>query len=103
MIATSYPSVSDYSEKILCFHANTTSKLQIARIANIPGCRFERVVFPGQRLLFEAQPNAELEIYNNVPDGIVLSERILCDRIQVNEENGVLELDNPAGLVSRIA
>lgn len=103
MIETSYSSVSDYSEKILCFYANTTSKLQIARIANIPGCRLERVVFPGQRLLFEALPNAELEIYSSTLGGMVLLASVLCDRIQVNEENGVLELENPSGLVSRIA
>jgi hypothetical protein len=34
------------------------------RVANLPESDFERVVFPGQRLMFEAAHEAELEIYS---------------------------------------
>lgn len=54
---------SDY--QILCGYVNTTNLVQIIRIANIPGWYFERVIFPGQRLFFEAQPEAELEVYTS--------------------------------------
>ncbi len=37
--------------------------MQIARIANSPDWYFERVIFPGQRLMFNAPPEATLEIH----------------------------------------
>ena len=48
------PIPPEQSEKILCCYVNATSKIQIARISNIANWYFERVVFPGQRLVFEA-------------------------------------------------
>lgn len=56
----------EYSGRILCSYVNATNVLQIVRITNIPNWHFERVVFPGQRLLFEALPEAQLEIHTGV-------------------------------------
>ncbi len=39
---------------ILCSYKNQTPTVQIIRITNIPNWYFERVVFPGELLLFEA-------------------------------------------------
>ncbi len=76
---------SETSVRILCWYMNTSSKLEIARITNIPNWYFERTVFPGERLLFEAVPEAELEVCRTVETGAVVCERILCDRLQVEE------------------
>lgn len=65
-------------------YKNTTNQLQIARISNIPNCYFERVVFPGQVLLFEALPEAELEIHTGTTVGSILADKILCSRLQVS-------------------
>ncbi|MEO1447426.1 MAG: DUF1830 domain-containing protein, partial [Cyanobacteria bacterium J06635_11] len=48
------PTPSGESAAILCCYVNVTSKIQVARVTNIPDWYFERVVFPGQRLMFEA-------------------------------------------------
>jgi len=55
---------SDYQQRILCQYKNATSSIQIARITNIPHWYLERVVFPGQHLLFETVKEAQLEIHS---------------------------------------
>ena len=80
---------SDPSVKILCWYINTNNKIQIARITSIPDWYFERTVFPGQRLLFEAPPQAELEVWMSTETGAIVCDRILCDRLQVDEVSTV--------------
>ncbi|PSB23390.1 hypothetical protein C7B69_14655, partial [filamentous cyanobacterium Phorm 46] len=60
--------------------------IQIARICNIPNWYFERVVFPGQRLVFEAMRAAALEIHTGMMASAILSDKIPCDRLQINED-----------------
>lgn len=79
------PVPSDIDSKILCCYVNATSQIQIARIANIPNWYFERVVFPGQRLVFEAMRAAALEIHTGMMASAILSDKIPCDRLQINE------------------
>ncbi|OCR00521.1 hypothetical protein BCD67_11065 [Oscillatoriales cyanobacterium USR001] len=79
------PLPSNSSGKILCCYVNATSQIQIARITNIPNWYFERVVFPGQRLVFEAIPPALMEIHTGMMASAILSDRIPCDRLQINE------------------
>ncbi|MBD2180849.1 DUF1830 domain-containing protein [Planktothrix sp. FACHB-1355] len=73
-------------DAILCCYVNATSKVQIARICNIPNWYFERVVFPGQRLVFETMPEAVLEIHSGMMASAILSDKIPCDRLRVNDE-----------------
>ncbi|MDM9385673.1 DUF1830 domain-containing protein [Chlorogloeopsis sp. ULAP01] len=77
------PPLSNDSHYILCYFVNNTSQVQIARISNIPGWFFERVVFPGQRLMFKAPPNACLEIYTGEMVSSLLCDRIDCRQLQV--------------------
>ena len=70
---------------ILCCYVNATSQIQIARISNISNWYFERVVFPGQRLVFESVVGASLEIHTGMMASSILSDRIPCDRLQINE------------------
>ena len=81
------PLPSDKKDHILCCYVNATSQIQIARITNIPNWYFERVVFPGQRLVFEALPDALLEIHTGMMASAILSDTIPCDRLQVEENN----------------
>jgi len=76
---------SERDTRILCWYLNTTNKVQIARITNIPNWYFERTVFPGERFLFEALPEAQLEVWRTAETGAIVCERILCDRLQVEE------------------
>ena len=81
------PLPPEQSGKIFCCYVNATSKIQVARISNIPNWYFERVIFPGQRLVFEAPKEAQLEIHTGMMASAILSDTIPCDRLQI-EENG---------------
>ncbi|MBD0303810.1 MAG: DUF1830 domain-containing protein [Tolypothrix sp. T3-bin4] len=56
---------SECNHQLLCLHINVSSHLQIIRIVTIPKVAFERVIFPGQRLLFEAEPETQVEIHTS--------------------------------------
>ena len=75
----------NHSGRILCCYVNATSKVQIARISNIPNWYFERVVFPGQRLVFEAVHEALLEIHSGMMASAILSDKLPCDRLMLHE------------------
>jgi Domain of unknown function (DUF1830) len=75
----------DDNNAILCCYVNATSQIQIARITNIPNWYFERVVFPGQRLVFEALPSALLEIHTGMMASAILSDTISCKELSVQE------------------
>ncbi|NJO42665.1 MAG: DUF1830 domain-containing protein [Cyanobacteria bacterium CRU_2_1] len=80
------PLPCDAVNHILCCYVNATSKIQVARISNIPNWYFERVVFPGQRLVFEALPQAQLEIHSGMMASAILADTIPCDRLRIESE-----------------
>ncbi|GAB4143212.1 MAG: DUF1830 domain-containing protein [Cyanobacteria bacterium J069] len=80
------PVPTESSVHVLCCYVNATSKIQIARITNVPSWYFERVVFPGQRLIFEAVPEAMLEIHCGMMASAILSDTIPCDRLLIEDE-----------------
>jgi Domain of unknown function (DUF1830) len=88
------PLPPDTYSKMLCCYVNATSQIQVARIGNIPNWYFERVVFPGQRLVFEAMTASVLEIHTGMMASAILSDHIPCDRLQINE--GVDRPTNPS-------
>ncbi|WP_016950592.1 DUF1830 domain-containing protein [Anabaena sp. PCC 7108] len=79
------PLPPEQSGKFLCCYVNATSKMQVARISNIPNWYFERVVFPGQRLVFEAPIEAQMEIHTGMMASAILSDTIPCDRLALTE------------------
>ncbi|MBV6625243.1 MAG: DUF1830 domain-containing protein [Rivularia sp. (in: Bacteria)] len=81
------PLPPEQSGKSLCCYVNATSKIQVARISNIANWYFERVVFPGQRLVFEAPGEAQLEIHTGMMASAILSDTIPCDRLAIDEAN----------------
>ncbi len=80
------PLPSDQTNSIVCCYVNATSQIQIARICNIANWYFERVVFPGQRLVFEAISEAVLEIHTGMMASAILSDKIPCDRLSIGEK-----------------
>jgi len=79
------PLPPEQSGTILCCYVNATSKIQVSRISNIPNWYFERVVFPGQRLVFEAPKEAQMEIHTGMMASAILSDTIPCARLAINE------------------
>lgn len=74
------------NNQILCYYANVTNLVQVVRIGNIPNWYFERVMFPGQRLMFEAAAEAVLEIHTGTVPSAILSDKIPCYVLRVIEE-----------------
>ena len=81
------PLPPEQTGKLLCCYVNATNKIQVARISNISNWYFERVVFPGQRLVFEAPGSAQLEIHTGMMASAILSDKIPCDRLAIDEAN----------------
>lgn len=73
---------SETSGHITCDYTNTTGRLQVIRIANIPNWYFERVIFPGQQLRFNAFPEALLEVHTSEMATAILLDRIPCTQLR---------------------
>ena len=80
------PLPSGQTNFLLFCYVNASSHIQIARITNIPNWYFERVVFPGQRLVFEALSQAQLEIHTGMMASSILSDTIPCERLCITDE-----------------
>jgi len=78
-------------EVFLCHYKNASSELQILRISNVNKWYFERVVFPGEMLLFEAPEEAVLEIHSCAKVTAILADTISCSSLRVHEELYPLE------------
>jgi hypothetical protein len=76
--------------RILCCYVNATSSIQVVRVTDVPGWYFERVAFPGQRLIFEAIALAHLEVHTGMMASSILSDTIPCSELaMVLEESPV--------------
>ena len=90
----------DESSHILCCYVNATSKIQIVRISNVANWYFERVVFPGQRLVFEATPQSLLEIHTGMMASSILSDKIPCERICIDDLSVEMNQEAEEGAVN---
>jgi hypothetical protein len=79
------PVPENAADPLLCCYVNATSQIQVVRITNIANWYFERVVFPGQRLVFETIREALLEIHTGMMASAILSDTIPCQRLCINE------------------
>ncbi|MBW4552283.1 MAG: DUF1830 domain-containing protein [Aphanocapsa sp. GSE-SYN-MK-11-07L] len=75
-----------YKQRVLCSYLNATGQVKIARIQNIPGWYFERVIFPGDRVLFEAVAEATLEIHTSQVAGTTQTDQIPCAQLRAVEK-----------------
>lgn len=87
------PLPNDQKKSILCCYVNATSQIQVVRISNMANWYFERVVFPGQRLVFEALPESLLEIHTGMMASAILSDTIPCERLSIDEDDDELEVE----------
>ena len=71
--------------QITCEYINQTETAQVATISNISGFHFERTVFPGQRLTFDAVPEAVLEVSTGSMASAIVCDRIPCLRLRAAE------------------
>jgi hypothetical protein len=80
---------SSVVNRILCYYTNSTNQLQIAKTSGSSGLKLERVVFPKQRILFEALSDAWIEIYiYSELDGVTLLNTIPCQTLHAQSKGG---------------
>lgn len=77
------PNIAEPSDKVRCRYVNKKQRTQIIRISNIPHDFLERTVLPGNHLVFEAYPNAELEVHTYEMASATLTAKIICDRLAI--------------------
>lgn len=85
MIDSTPPLVPTPAETNLFYYRNVSSRIQIIRIAQTTPPRFEKIVFPGEQLLFAAAPTALLEICTGMTAELTLVHQIPCSQLQVVE------------------
>lgn len=68
---------------ILCYYTNSTRYIQQIRLQQNPHLSLDRLVFPGEKFIFEALPEGALEIYTYTASGLQLLQTIACLRLQV--------------------
>ncbi|MFW6357835.1 MAG: DUF1830 domain-containing protein [Chroococcales cyanobacterium] len=71
------------SSEILCFYLNNTNHLQILKSRYPVDWVFEKVIFPGQRILFKGLTEAQLEVHTCVPKKILAPDVIFCKEMKV--------------------
>jgi Domain of unknown function (DUF1830) len=73
-----------FSEPILCCYVNTTSRIQVARLSHLSEGDWEHIMFPGQRFMFEAPPEAILAIYKSPNLSVTVPEYTPCYKLRVS-------------------
>ncbi|MEQ8756751.1 MAG: DUF1830 domain-containing protein [Coleofasciculus sp. G1-WW12-02] len=73
------PSQSTSDRQSLCCYTNTTSHIQVIRLVSKSHTNWQRVVFPGERFLFETDSESNLEIL--VSEGV--SSLVNCQKLLV--------------------
>ena len=81
MLLPTYPKVEPLTLKRLYCYFNSTDKIQLIRVKNSHRQKLEKVVFPQQRFLFEAIPNANLEVYIERERKEFLQATIFCNEL----------------------
>jgi hypothetical protein len=91
-IAMSMSLPCQFNNQIHCYYVNPTNQIQIIRITNIPNWYFEKAAFPKQLLMFEAFPEAILEIRTEIRASAILSDQIQCNLLHIKEKVSQLKL-----------
>ncbi len=78
------PSLEDKTQNLIpCCYVNGSSRSKIVRIPHDYNPYLEKVVLPGTKLYFQAQPQAFLEIHSNDIISAILEDRIACSYLQI--------------------
>jgi hypothetical protein len=77
---------------ITCIYRNETTGMQIIRLDESSEFYLERMVMPGQCLMFEAPASASLQIHSNRMMSAILEDTIPCQQLQQHADNKVVAL-----------
>ena len=74
------------TQDLLCCYGNTTGQIQSLRLLDNTIYHLEKIVFPGQNILFEASSHSELEI-TAFSEGALHIERVPCQNLRVGQDD----------------
>jgi hypothetical protein len=66
---------------LLCYYINASRSIQ--QIRYVSDESLDRIVFPGEKIMFESLPESLLEIYTYTTTGLQLFQTIACSQLQV--------------------
>ena len=76
--------ISPESKKMVtCYYVNRSPWLEILRISNVDLWYFEKIVFPHQRLTFDAPHEGLVEIYTSESGDPALADRLSCEQLKI--------------------
>lgn len=73
-------------EPVLCFYINRTQQTQLVRFVKASNQLCDRFMRPDEHLLFEASPEATLDVYRPNAEGTTLIRSLSCDELSVSHE-----------------
>jgi len=65
---------------IVCFYSNVTHSIQLLRLKHFERSTWDRIIFPGERLMFDAHPQSKLEIKTSESGTLLIS----CQQLRVS-------------------
>ena len=71
--------------KILCYYTNSSCKIQLIRVNQSLNLNSEKIVFPQERIFFEATPQGQLEIYTTSKTQPRFVQMIPCQNLEINQ------------------
>jgi hypothetical protein len=74
------------SAPILCCYVNATKRIQVVRLSHLSEGEWEHILFPAQTFMFEAPPEAMLEVYKSPALSVTPPEYMLCRTLQVQSD-----------------
>ena len=73
---------SNIEEQVRCSYQNLSSNWQIIKITNIPNYHWEKVVMPGQKVIFKSSIKANLKVFSTKNITAMLIDTISCQKLK---------------------
>ena len=73
------------ASKTLCYYFNSTNKIQLIRLWDGRNYSLEKIIFPSQRILFEAKPENILEVHTKQEGKQLLESIFICNKLKVKQ------------------
>ncbi|WP_404783634.1 DUF1830 domain-containing protein [Altericista sp. CCNU0014] len=74
------------SPPVLCCYVNPSKRIQVVRLSHLSEGEWEHILFPAQQFMFEAPPEAMLEVYKSPTLSVTPPEYIPCHGLRVQTD-----------------
>ncbi|MEL7076525.1 MAG: DUF1830 domain-containing protein [Cyanobacteria bacterium J06582_2] len=85
MPPVSNSTLTQQTSDTLCYYFNSTNKIQLIRLWDGKKYSLEKIIFPRQRVLFEAKPEEILEVHTNQKGEQILESIFACSSLKVKQ------------------